>query len=207
MTRLIFLDTESTGLDPDRHETWEVAAIVRDLDNPDHTDDTEYHWFLYVNLDKADLIALNIGRYFERHPTMLDSNQHPVCWNDTSFAREFFLLSIGAHIVGAVPDFDTRFLSKILRRNNLLAAWHYHLVCVENLAAGKLGMEPPWKSDEVFAKLGYNTDTDEYRAGKHTAMGDARVVRDIYDLIMAKSNSRGDNTVQRERNISMGPMD
>jgi len=194
MTRLLFCDCETTGLDSNRNEVWEVAAIVRDP-MPDgikgHMPDAEFHWFLHINLEKADLIALNIGHYFERHPVMLKDHGQKEPYvtnvtNDTVFAREFFNLSIGAHIVGAVPDFDTRFLAKILKRNNLLAAWHYHLVCVENLAAGKLGMEPPWKSDEVFAKLGYNTDTDEYRLGKHTALGDCRVVRDIYDLVMKK---------------------
>lgn len=29
MTVLAFVDTETTGLDPDRHEIWEVALIVR----------------------------------------------------------------------------------------------------------------------------------------------------------------------------------
>lgn len=186
MTRLIFLDTETTGLDSDRNEVWEVAAIVRELDVPDtvDVDDVEHHWFLYVNLEKADLIALNIGRYFERHPTMDDRSKPEAISNDTVFAREFFRLSIGATIVGAVPDFDTRFLSKLLKRNNLISAWHYHLVCVENLVAGKYGMQPPWKSDELFYKLGYDTESVKYVEGKHTAMGDARVVRDVYDLVM-----------------------
>ncbi len=193
--RLIFCDCETTGLDSDRHEVWEVGAIVREWKPPEIEgagtwEEKEYHWFLYVNLDKADLIALNIGRYFERHPTMLAKSKPTDITNGTAFAREFFKLSIGAHIVGAVPDFDTRFLSRILKRNNLLEAWHYHLVCVENLAAGKLGIEPPWKSDEIFEKLGIDTSTEEYQKGKHTALGDARVVRDVYDKIMAKSGGR-----------------
>jgi DNA polymerase III epsilon subunit-like protein len=185
----LFVDCETTGLDPDRNEVWEVAAIVRDtetgtkLNNGKITyDDIEHHWFLYVNLEKADLIALNIGRYFERHPTMLDRSKPDDVTNDTSFAREFFRLSIGAHIIGSVPDFDTRFLSKILRRNNLIPAWHYHLVCAENLAAGALQMEPPWKSDDLAEQLGYKRNKED----RHTALGDAREVRDWYDLVMKK---------------------
>jgi len=181
MTKLIFLDTETTGLDSDRNEVWEVAAIERNFyEDGQQSEDIEYHWFLYVNLEKADLIALNIGRYFERHPTMLTEKHFTDVANRNSFALEFFKLSIGAHIVGAVPDFDTRFLSKLFKKYSLLPAWHYHLVCVENLAAGKLGMEPPWKSDDIFEQLGYKRNKET----QHTAMGDAREVRDIYDLVM-----------------------
>ncbi len=41
---LAFVDTECTGLDPDRHEIWEVGLIV---------DDEEHSWFLPVDLAKA----------------------------------------------------------------------------------------------------------------------------------------------------------
>lgn len=185
--KLLFLDTETTGLDVRRHEVWEVGAIIRDY----HEDGTPYsdielHWFLPVNLDKADLIALNIGRYFERHPWGKFEKQKTSMdvANETVFAREFMQFSMGAHIVGAVPNFDTEFLAPILYRNNCIPAWHYHLVCCENLAAGYLKMEPPWKSDEIFGKLGI--DKEKYE--RHTALGDARMVRDVYDIVMGRKD-------------------
>lgn len=180
MTRLIFLDTETTGLDPERNQVWEVACIVRDYDESGKvvTQDEEHHWFLYVDLAKADLIALNIGRYFERHPTMVEKNHATAVANRATFAGEFFKLSIGAHIVGAVPDFDTRFLAKLLGEYNFLPAWHYHLVCVENLLAGHYQMEPPWKSRDLMEKAGVVNEA------AHTAMGDTRAVRDSYDAVM-----------------------
>ena len=33
----------------------------------------------------------------------------------------------GAHIVGAVPNFDAEVLASLLRYNGLTPAWHYHL--------------------------------------------------------------------------------
>jgi hypothetical protein len=70
---LAFIDTETTGLDPDRHEIWEIALIV---------DDQEYQWFLPVDLGKADPIALNIGRFHERYrsTTIVPSGKYATTW-------------------------------------------------------------------------------------------------------------------------------
>jgi hypothetical protein len=191
MTKLLFCDTETTSLSYETGEVWEVAAIVRETeDGPGN--DTEYHWFLPVgDLKKADPFALNIGKFWERHPMALyyQDNKHNG-WDGvtdlSTFAHDFWKLSKGANFVANVPDFDSWRISKIIQKNtSLFPMWHYHLVCCENLAAGKLGMEPPWKSDDVFEALGYKRNKET----QHTAMGDAREVRDIYDLIMAKSNS------------------
>lgn len=97
MTKLAIIDTETTGLDPDRHEIWEVALIVREtldvepgvlveyadgevvgrteIPNPPRVVDTEYVWQLPVDLAKADLIALNIGRFHERR---YPGNPYPI---------------------------------------------------------------------------------------------------------------------------------
>lgn len=184
MTKLIFLDTETTGLDIDRHQVWEVGAIYRDTETPEP--DEEYHWFLHVSIPRADPIALDIGKFWDRHPFGISYSKTEKkaaaleTSNESAFAHEFFKLSYRAHIVGAVPDFDTYRLAPILRSNGLIPAWHYHLVCVENLIAGKLSIQPPWKSDEIFEKLGYTRNIED----RHTALGDAREVRDIYDIVM-----------------------
>ena len=45
---LVFLDIETTGLDPEVHEVWEVGAIVRipTAEGPGSYIEKEYHWFL-----------------------------------------------------------------------------------------------------------------------------------------------------------------
>jgi hypothetical protein len=116
----------------------------------------------------------------------------------------------GRHIVGAVPNFDTEQLGLFMRRylrgagNGLTEEyrdpWHYHLVDVENLAVGYLAAKraglaglgldadfdpsPPWDSGELTKALGLGVVSEDDR---HTALGDARWARAIYDLIMTKA--------------------
>jgi hypothetical protein len=72
-------------------------------------------------------------------------------------------------------------------------SWHYHLIDVEALAVGYLAgrgsadlFHPsalPWKSDDLSAALGI-TVRDEDR---HTALGDAKWARAIYDAVMGRA--------------------
>lgn len=105
-----FVDTETTGLDPDRHQIWEVALIL--------PDGAGYVWQLPVDLARADPIALNIGRFHERRvPEMPTWEPHKserilaVLGGQTNYvvppelmaewAAVFVLLTRGLHIVGA----------------------------------------------------------------------------------------------------------
>jgi DNA polymerase III epsilon subunit-like protein len=167
---LAFVDTETTGLDPDRHEIWEVGLIVANSDPgwDEHT------WQLPVDLARADPIALNIGRFHDRRVlagelTRLDR-----------FARDFVRLTHGRHLVGAVVSFDAERLWKLLRANDQCPMWHYHLVDVEALAAGRTGMAPPWDSNELSLAVG--VDPEDF--DRHTALGAARWAAAIYHAVM-----------------------
>lgn len=150
---LIFLDCETTGLDPARHEIWEVAAIVRD----DATGTrTECVWQLPVDLGKADTIALNIGRFHKRRwpewqtynpETGLEQRQmfggpfgmSGNTWDPREmdvWCAEFARLTWGAHLVGAVVSFDADRLERLLRLYGQCPGWHYHLIDVEALGVG-----------------------------------------------------------------------
>lgn len=196
MTKLAFVDTETTGLDPDLHEIWEVGLILRDEDG-----DTEYHWFLPVDLGRADAFALNIGHFHERwQSSKLGKSFMESATHLTKFAPKFAQLTRGCHLVGNVISFDEERLRKLLRYNGACPEWHYHLIDVEALAVGYLAgvghnhdgagekscHTPPWKSDDLTVALGVPAPSDEVR---HTAMGDARVVRDMYDAIMGKPSA------------------
>lgn len=63
--------------------------------------------------------------------------------------------------------------------HGLRETWHYHLVDVETLAAGRLGWAPPWNFDKILGAFDLAQGED-----RHTAIGDARLVRDLYDQII-----------------------
>src|SRR5580704_2133551 len=139
MTKLAFVDTETTGLDPDLHEIWEVGLILREEDGREH----EHRWYLPVDLGRADPIALKIGGFHERYGnwpgrtlddgTVLPEKSGQVS-NLRSFASKFAKWTRGAHLVGAVISFDEERLRRLLKANGACPEWHYHLVDVEALA-------------------------------------------------------------------------
>lgn len=197
--RLIFMDTETTGLGP-RAEIWELAAIVRDADDePDPLGnvDREYLWQLRPDLTHAEPQGLIISGYYDRgllhmappgtaarivHPngSGMAEDGNSIATNDACIMTvELAQLLNGATIVGAVPWFDDRHISRLLRQHGQVGTQHYHLVDVETLAAGRLGLRPPWVFDDLLQAYGLKYD----EADRHTALGDARMVRDLYDAV------------------------
>jgi len=173
---LLFLDTETTGLDHD-DEVWEIAAIRRErgLETPFHT---------FVMHDTSRAAALPESFRLD-HATRFDPAA--AVTTRTAIGQINHLARGGAHIVGAVPDFDVRHLARMRRTNGMNgpAPWHYHLIDVENLAVGWLAgrgwtLTPPWHSGDLSRAVG--VEPTDY--ARHTAMGDVRWAMAIYDAVM-----------------------
>lgn len=185
--KICFVDTETTSLRPDRR-AWEVGLILRDTDTGK---DTEHAWFIAkedLELGNADLSSLKIGRFYDRHPEFNGGTSDDP-WTplqvraEWDIARKIEDLTRGAIIIGAVPNFDTEVLGDVLRRNGYTPAWHYHLVDIETLAAGARKLPPPWGFDDLLAAYGLSYAEED----RHTALGDARMVRDLYDAVLKAS--------------------
>ncbi|KAB2347320.1 3'-5' exonuclease family protein [Actinomadura rudentiformis] len=200
MTRICFLDTETTGLGRD-DDIWEFAAIVREPDGAEW----EYHMFIQHDTQRcARLPEEFLTDHRARFPISGDADWHPDVRSRKGAAYEIAnILSGGPHIVGAVPSFDTERIALLLRRFGLEPDWHYHLIDVETMAVGWLNgvaarvtdealmdgheapaldrsrLAPPWDSNAIARAIGVDPDAYE----RHTAMGDVRWVRAQYDAI------------------------
>lgn len=204
-----FVDCETSGLDPRRHQPWEVALIT--------PDGIEHEWMLPVDESKADLIALNIGGYFERFDrSFIRYSRGGVSVSPRyEFARDFQKLTNGLHLAGAVVSFDANMIGALMLDVGVIPAWHYHLIDVEALAAGyvrgrakgialaapgagqcagvpsiaqwsaaldagKVGQTLPWTSYDLSMAVG----VDPMKYKRHTALGDARWAMAMFDAVV-----------------------
>jgi DNA polymerase III epsilon subunit-like protein len=198
---LAFVDTETTHLDPRHGDVWEIAVIRRREDGVD----SEYVWQIRPDLTTADPEALKIGRYEERFVV-------PDGWDAIEFMSSgapfrslipemlFDLQEAlsGAVVIGSNPGFDVTFLTKLLQAHGRKLPWHYRPIDIATLAAGyrfgqaasgAYGGDFAFRAD--YPQLPYSSYGLSRAVGveppakdvAHTALGDARWARDVFDAV------------------------
>jgi DNA polymerase-3 subunit epsilon len=179
---LVFLDTETGGLDPLKHSLLQVALVI-----PDGDSFIELQWDIRHNYYETTPQALAInGIDLDKHHMQATpaSDAANEIWNvlDTLHLVDGKILPVG-HNIG----FDIGFLAKFMldhgyNLNNLVSYHKIDTVSIlqflrdcgklpENLMIGSLSLEP------ICQKLGLvETQT-------HSALDDARLVRDLYSKL------------------------
>lgn len=175
--RHVFLDTETTSLNPRSRQAWEFGYVKRT-----EAGDESKAFFIEVDVRDADPASLKFGKFYERHPTARYT--YGSVYPAAAAAKMIDRLTRDAMLVIANPHFDLTHLERLLYDNGFCPGWHYRPICIESMAFGFLAsrgeeVQIPWKSDTLAAQCGL--DLSQYE--RHTALGDAEFVRDWYDAI------------------------
>lgn len=160
---LVYLDTETTGLDPMKHDVWEIAYAV---------DGGEIQ-SAFLPMDRfhnADVNALIIGGFDKRFQAPVDQ------WATHDFDNALRQALSGNTLVGANPAFDAAFLQYAWwQTHENPKPWKYRLFDIEAYAMGALGYDVPQGikriSDDLRDK-GYDIPAPD-----HTAAGDVAALR------------------------------
>lgn len=160
---LVFIDTETTGLDPARHSIWEIAYAV---DNGPIKSS-----FVAHSTEHADPTALALNGYLNRFAGS------PLL--GLAFEKQLREDVAGAAIVAANPAFDAAFL----RARWGVTPWHHRMLDIESYAAALLGLTVPLR--------GLKGITDELRERgftipepDHTAAGDVATLRASFTVLL-----------------------
>lgn len=173
---LLFLDCETTGLDPTIHRPWEIAWALYAIEGNRMVrveERCDLVALSTLDIVSADQEALKIGGFHERWATRLvtSSDYLATVWSSIDGAPR---------LVGSNPGFDDRFVGEWLERQGAQRPWHYHHVDLPSVALGEIitsDLEP--KEYQQAARAGFKSndlsrlcgiEPDEYE--RHTARGD-----------------------------------
>jgi DNA polymerase III epsilon subunit-like protein len=147
----VFLDTETTGLDPNYNQIWELAYAV--------DEGPIYSHFLPHSPATFHPEALKVNRYEERYVA-------PSVGDALAFEAGARFYLEGATLVAANPAFDAGFL----RARWGCTPWKYRLLDVEAYAMAALHLDEPKGLAYIAEQLGIP-------APDHTAAQDVATLR------------------------------
>lgn len=158
MNDLVFLDTETTGLEPEKHEVWEIAWAVNG--GPISVVQLSH------SIRTADAVAFEHNGYLDRY-----HRANVISGREELKLRESFR---GATLVCANPTYDRM----MLRARWGLEPWHYRSIDVESMAFGLLAYERPQGLKNIsddLREMGYNIPEPN-----HWAAGDVDALRSCF---------------------------
>lgn len=186
----IYLDTETTGLDPSVHEVIEVAVVREEVEYPYSLPGTlTLMWSRKVapqHIETAEPVALKVNGYT------------PEAWANAvpfkDIAEELVEHLKGGTLIGHNPKFDTGFITAELKRAGVEPRISHRTIDTTTVAFMAWGLDGKMKLslDNLRSHLGLSSD------GAHTALQDALDCREVfYRALAARMESpdfsRGDD--------------
>ena len=196
--KIVFLDLETTGLIPGRHQIWNIGYMAVDSDLPNERVIWGADLFIRdVDLSTADPMSLRIGHFYERHPQWKSINMEATGTVTAAQAARRLARDLdGAILAGNVINFDAGHLDKFMRANGSAPTWDHHLLEVESYCAAALGQTHPTKGLKLSEDLGVEPPTDE-----HTALGDAEWSYRMWLAAWKLSQKRMSQVVNLQRKL------
>jgi len=158
MREMIFVDTETTGLDDEHDDLVELTYASRD---------SEPHTLWFGVTEVPEFIDNLIG-FTKRGISGRRSDHFEV--------EEFLKVSDGATMVAAVPAFDQGFINKAG-----LWRFHYRTLDIQSYAMAKLGLSdvPSMKDLATF----FENEGYELTQPDHTSRNDVLAMREMFLLL------------------------
>lgn len=181
----VYLDTETTGLDPFRHEIIEIAFVVEEVpEDPNTVGKILQKWSRKIrplHIRAAEPYALKVNGYTP------EAWEGALTFSDLAEDIAVFLASASA-LVGHNPKFDTGFLEAAFAREGINIRMPYHQIDTVTMAYAAWqfnGTGPGLSLDKIRDFLGIEKD------GAHSALKDALDCRAV--LYAARRSLRGEN--------------
>lgn len=168
-TPICYTDCETLGLEPQRHDVFEVGILKV---FPDGREEELLLW-LPVDLSTASPDALRKNRFFERRRDCYKKygvTAEEGAWKIAEFTS-------GAVLAGNRITFDEGMISAYLAKQKLAHAWELYTIDVPTFGAGALGLKKKFNGKTISELLGVPLPDDSER---HTAMGDAKWARRMH---------------------------
>jgi DNA polymerase III epsilon subunit-like protein len=179
--RLLFIDTETGGLNPDKHSLLSLAMVIwEDMEIIDSQELLINDGLLSVTKE-----ALSVNR--------IDIEKHKLSAISPSQAIEKIFLFIGKHfpqqgkitLAGHNVHFDAGFLRSFLSRNNkdFNKYFSHRIIDTSSILyylylSGRIEYKAV-SSDEAFDLFGIKVD------GRHTAIGDALATAELFTKLLS----------------------
>ena len=176
MALLVFVDTETTGLDPKCDEIWNLYAEIVRTGEPYKLEGVRLNLLIKHDITKIEKLPYEFRKIHDEQ-YVEDEAISPMTAGFSFLAMVKSQLNENekAHFIAANPHFDVSFIVNHLTTNDLFFEhFDYHLIDIEMLALGRVifkemllerllndpphGNFLPFKSKDLTKALGINTD-------------------------------------------------